>query len=144
MKALLDTTVLLAGMVEVHSMHARAQPWLERAKKRAIESCISSHALAELYSVLTTLPVKPRIPGTVAWQMIGENVLSVVQVVPLLAEDYAATLEKMVNLGISGGAVHDALHARAAEKARAGRLVTLNVDDFRRVWPEGVDRIILP
>lgn len=40
--------------------------------------------------------------------------------------------------------IYDALIARAAEVARVDRLVTLNEAHFRRVWPEGVERITGP
>jgi predicted nucleic acid-binding protein len=47
----------------------------------------------------------------------------------------------MADLGLSGGIVYDALIARAAQKVKADRLLTLNPGDFRRVWPNG-ERII--
>lgn len=50
----------------------------------------------------------------------------------------------MANLGLSGGSVYDALIARSAQKSQVDRLLTLNVDDFKRVWPEGIEKITLP
>ena len=47
-------------------------------------------------------------------------------------------------MGLSGGVIYDALIARAAEKAGAERLLTLNGADFRRVWPEGESLILVP
>lgn len=60
MKTLFDTSVIVAGVVESHPMHARCLTWLQRAKSRAIECIVVSHSLAETYAVLTTLPVKPQ------------------------------------------------------------------------------------
>jgi predicted nucleic acid-binding protein len=47
-------------------------------------------------------------------------------------------------LELSGGAVYDSLIARAAEKAGADRLLTLNPAHFHRVWPEGAAAILPP
>jgi len=48
------------------------------------------------------------------------------------------------SLGLTGGIVYDALIAFAARKAKVDRMLTFNVSNFRRVWPEGGDRIIAP
>ncbi len=55
-----------------------------------------------------------------------------------------ATIDRLAELGMSGGAVYDALIARAAEKSGAERLLTLNASDFERVWPEGKSLLSLP
>ena len=43
-----------------------------------------------------------------------------------------------------GAQVYDALVAKAAKKSRIDRLLTFNVNDFKRVWPEGEDFIQAP
>jgi hypothetical protein len=40
--------------------------------------------------------------------------------------------------------VYDALIVCAAEKAGTDRLLTLNVEHFRRVWPDAGDRLQAP
>ena len=62
-------------------------------------------------------------------------------VVALETVDYMAVLEAAAQNGIVGGAVYDALIAKAADLARVDHLVTLNPKDFQRVWPDGADRI---
>lgn len=62
----------------------------------------------------------------------------------LTATDHRAVLDDLAERGLSGGVVYDALIARAAVRASADRLVTLNSRDFRRAWPEGHDRVIEP
>ncbi len=57
MKILFDTSVLVAAMIEPHPFHNSAFPWLKRVKSNEIEMLVASHTLAELYAVLTTLPV---------------------------------------------------------------------------------------
>jgi hypothetical protein len=50
----------------------------------------------------------------------------------------------MANLGLSGGSVYDALIVKSPQKSRVDRLLTFDVDDFKRVWPEGAEKITLP
>jgi hypothetical protein len=42
--------------------HAQALPWLQRAKNDTDTWLVAAHSLAELYAVLTTLPLQPRFP----------------------------------------------------------------------------------
>jgi predicted nucleic acid-binding protein len=144
MKAVLDTSVILSGIVESHPMHAKCLPWLQRAKAGEIECIVVSHTLAETYAVLTTLPVKPRISPLVAQRLIDINLQATARIVPLTAADYWSTIQKMADMGLSGGTVYDALIAAVARRLSVDRLLTLNADDFRRVWPEGNQVIILP
>ena len=141
MKVLLDTSVLVAAMLEAHPMHARAFPWLRRVRKGEAALVMASHTLAELYAVLTELPVSPRIAPATAWRMIRENLLPFAEVVSLSSADYRAALQNLAELGVGGGAAYDALIVKAAAKAGAEKIVTLNAEDFRRVAPEMADRI---
>ncbi|MDH4163063.1 MAG: PIN domain-containing protein [Nitrospirota bacterium] len=144
MKILLDTSVLVAALVKPHPDHIRALPWLAGEKSKTTELVISSHTIAELYAVLTTLPVSPRISPGLAWRLIRESVEPNTSLVSLTTSEYLATVKQLSDLGVSGGAVYDALIVRAAQKAHVDRIVTFNVNDFRRVWPEGADHIVSP
>lgn len=144
MKILFDTSVLVAAVVEPHPMHRRALPWLQRAKAEEFDFVVASHTLAELYAVLTTLPVKPRISPAVAWRLVHGNVETSAKIVSLSPSDYRSTVKHMAELGLSGGMVHDALIARAAQKSGVERLLTFNADDFTRVWPDGKAVLFVP
>lgn len=144
MKVLFDTSVLVAAMVQPHPMHDRALPWLRRAKAGECDFVVASHTLAELYAVLTTLPVTPRISPGAAWRLIHENVETIATVVSLSASEYGATIKRIAELGLSGGVIDDALIAQAAQKAGVGRLLTFNPEDFTRVWPEGATVLRVP
>ena len=144
MRLLLDTSVLVAAMVEAHPMHASALPWLRRAKEKLDTGLAAAHSIAELYAILTTLPVRPRIVPAIAYELINHDVLDILEVVSLSAEDYIAVIKRLSELGISGGATYDALILQAAAKAGADQIVTLNESDFRRVAPDLADRIIGP
>ena len=144
MRVLLDTSVLVAAMVAGHPAHEQALPWLQRVKRREVIGFVASHTLAELYAVLTRLPLHPPIAPTVAWQLIQENVLSVLEVVPLSEVDYRSVLEHLSRTGIVGGATYDALVGYAALKAQVDRLVTLNERDFRMMYPDLSPEIVSP
>jgi len=140
---LFDTSVLVPALVEAHPNHERAYPWLERAAAGEVEAALSNHSLAETYSTLTKLPLRARVPPSLALRLIREGTAGLT-LVPLTADDYRRTIERVAELGLPGGVVYDALIACAAQKAQAEALVTFNVRDFRRVWPEGHGRIIEP
>ena len=143
MKVLMDTSVLLAAVLPDHVHHSHSRPWLERAKAGALEALVSGHSLAELYSVLTRLPRTPRISPADALQLIQQN-LSSFAVVTLSANDYRNLIEELAKIGVAGGAVYDAVIAKAAELSNVDCLLTLNTSHFLRVWPGGLSRITSP
>ncbi len=144
MKVLLDTSVLVAALVEPHPEHLRALPWLTKAKSKSNDLVMASHTIAEVYAVLSTLPVSPRISPGLAWRLIHESIEPNVSIVSLTSSEYIATVKRLSDLGLSGGVVYDALIVRAAQKSGADRIVTFNIHDFKRIWPEGASRIAAP
>jgi predicted nucleic acid-binding protein len=144
MRALLDTSTLIAAMLPDHIHHAHALPWLSQAKAGAFEFVCSAHSLAEVYAVLTRLPRKPPIGPDDALRLIQENVTSHARAYSLSADEYALLIESLARSGIIGAAVFDAVIARVCELNAVDYLVTLNAADFLRVWPAGAARIISP
>jgi predicted nucleic acid-binding protein len=144
MKALLDTSTLIAAMLPDHVHHAHAFPWLSQAKTGAFEFVCSGHSLAEIYTVLTRLPRTPPIGPNDALRLIQENVTAHARIHSLLSDEYALLIESLAQNRIIGAAVYDAVIARVGELTSVDYLVTLNVTDFRRVWPAGAARIVSP
>jgi predicted nucleic acid-binding protein len=72
-KVLFDTSVLVAAMVVNHPRHAVCLPWLEAVKAQHHAGAIATHTLAEVYAVLTRLPLSPRISADLAQRLIVEN-----------------------------------------------------------------------
>jgi predicted nucleic acid-binding protein len=134
-KTLFDTSVLVASFWVDHPKHRGSIFWLEQVKSGKIEGVISSHTLAEIYAVLTSLPVRPRISPTLAQQMSQEN-LARFEVISLTPEDYQMVVTQMVNLNLTGGAIYDALIAQAALIAKVAQLLTLNPNHFTRLGEE--------
>ena len=144
MRILLDTSVLVAAIVEAHPAHTQALPWLQRVKEGTDTGLVAAHSLAELYAVLTTLPVRPRISPALAQRLIKHNVLNVFEAVFLSDKDYVAVIDNLSGLGIIGGATCDALILHAASKAGVDQIVTLNEKDFHRVGPDLAGKIVSP
>lgn len=144
MKAMLDSSVLIAAMLPDHIHHLVAVPWLSTAKAGIFQFAVAGHSLVEVYSVLTRMPRTPKITSSEAWEMLRDNVISVAQIISLQDQDYPALLSELASLAVTGGAVYDGIIAKAAELAQVDQLVTLNDQDFQRVWPAGIGRIVSP
>ncbi len=144
MKTLFDTSVLVAALIQNHPKHERALPWLSKAKAQKFEFIVPSHTLAELYAVLSTLPVKPRISPNVAWRLIHENIERFAKIVSLSPKEYCSFIKSSSDLGLSGGIIYDALIVKVAEKSKAERILTLNVRHFKRVWQGSEKALIEP
>jgi predicted nucleic acid-binding protein len=141
-KILLDTSVLVAAMVEAHPAHERGKTWFNRVTSGTDKGLVAAHSIAELYSILTTLPVNPPISASDAEQLIQKNVAEKLEIVSLTSEDYLQVVDQLAEIGIVGGATYDALILRAAENAKVDLVVTLNEKDFRRVNPKLADKVV--
>lgn len=144
MKILLDTSVLVAAIVEAHPKHGMALPWLQNIKNGTYEGVVSAHSLAELYAILTTLPLQPRISPGLAQQLIQQNVLAVCQVVSYSSEDYMAVVKHLAEDGLIGGIMYDALIVYTAFKIHIDWILTLNKKDFVRIYSVLIEKIISP
>ena len=72
-KALFDTSVLVAALWTNHPKHSACLSLLKKVKSGNIHGIICTHTLAELYSVLTRLPIKTAVSPQLAQQLIREN-----------------------------------------------------------------------
>ena len=105
---LLDTSAAVALVVEDHEAHAAT---LEAVRGQRLG--LAGHAWFETYSVLTRLPGgRRRSPADVAALLAHDFPATA-----FLADDAAAALgPEIARLGISGGAVYDALVGAAARQ----------------------------
>ena len=144
MKVLFDTSVLVAGLIESHPAHEKAFSWLCRSGTAEIDFLVAGHSLAELYAVLTRLPLSPKISPGIARRLIRENIEAFARIVTLSAEEYLEVLTNMTELNLVGGVIYDAIIAAVAKKSDCDILLTLNRKDFLRVWPEKSSCILEP
>jgi predicted nucleic acid-binding protein len=131
MKYLFDTSVLVAAIMTGHQSHVLCLPLLQKAQARQIDGLISTHTLAELYSVLTRIP-QTKISPSLAQNLIEDN-LKAFEFISLNDEDYTAAIALMVQHQLPGGGIFDALIAQAAVKAEVDVILTLNAKHFVRL-----------
>jgi predicted nucleic acid-binding protein len=144
MRIFFDTSVLVAALILSHVQHGRAKPWLDQVQNGTNHGLVSAHSLAELYAILTRYPIRPSITSERAHELIAANILAHFEVIALSEQDYRDLLAHVAGLGLTGGAVYDALHMHAAAKVNPDRIVTFNEADFRRVYPALADRVVAP
>ncbi|MBF8291049.1 MAG: hypothetical protein HW391_2017 [Chloroflexi bacterium] len=133
--ALLDTSTAVALVVEDHEAHVAT---LDAVRGRRLG--LAGHAWFETYSVLTRLPPGLRRSPADALRLLARNFPAS----RFLGEGEAADLGgDMARLGISGGAVYDALVGAAA---RQHRLPLVSADTRARSIYEalGVEIDLIP
>ena len=99
MKVLFDTSVLVPALIVNHPKHSVCFSRLKAAESKQIQGFISTHSLAETYSVITRLPIQPRITPEQA-QSIIVDVLQYFEVIPLFSNDYQIAIAQMATLNI--------------------------------------------
>jgi predicted nucleic acid-binding protein len=132
---LLDTSTAIALVVEDHDAHVAT---LNAIAGRRLG--LSGHAWFETYSVLTRLPVGLRRSPSDAIRVLVRNFPAS----GFLGEVEAAELgNELARLGISGGAVYDALVGAAARQH--GRLLVTGDTRARATYESlGVDIELIP
>jgi len=142
-KLLADTSIIVAALVETHPRHHDALAVLDRVNGATAKLAVSSHCLAEVFASLTTMPTIPRMTPEMVQEVLATGLLASAEIVSLSARDYELAIDHMVRLGLVSGAIYDALHVRAAEKAECDELVTFNGRDFRRMPPAPPTRLVV-
>jgi len=141
-KALFDTSVLMASSIREHPFFEWSSTWVKRALRDEVEGFMSTHSMAELFAILTAHP-KTRFPVAQATQAI-EALLRSLQPIALEPADYLAALARATELKLSGGAIYGILHAQAFLKSGADSLVTLNAKHFLRLGEDIEARVEAP
>lgn len=103
---------------------------------------MSLHSIAEVFAVLTRLPVQPRIHPVEAARIINDNILPYFDVVPIGKEDYLDALNTMASGGWTGAKIYDALLLRCAARCAVERIYTFNLGDFRQLAPAALQEKI--
>jgi len=129
-KAFFDTSVLIAVFYANHQFHRPSIDLFLQYKKN--EACCGVHSLAEIYSVLTGRSGRDRVGGHEAMLFLGD-VQERLTVVSLDGEEYYSALKDFSALGITGGAIYDALLGQCALKSKAQIIYTWNKKDFLRL-----------
>lgn len=103
-----DTSVAVPLLVANHQHHEQVAAWAQGRKL-----CLSGHALAETYAVLTRLPGDARVLASDAVRLIDENFA---QPLALSSPVVRRSHRECAAAGVTGGATYDALVALAARE----------------------------
>jgi predicted nucleic acid-binding protein len=106
-----DTSVVVAGFASWHEGHRPAAAALAR------EPRVPAHVLVETYSVLTRLPPPHKAPSAIVTAFLAQRFRQAP--LALAPRAWMRLLEQAAELGITGGAVYDALVAEATRHAGA-------------------------
>ena len=141
MKEFFDTSVLVAAFRREHVHHVSSLKRFATAEKR--HSACGLHSLAEVFSVMTTLPVKPMIPPEQALLFV-EEVRNRLTLVSLSAEEYFAAIQNVASRAFTGGRVYDSLLLACAAKCKAQAVYTWNLKHYQSLAPDLAPRIQTP
>jgi predicted nucleic acid-binding protein len=135
----LDTSVLLAGLVDFGPQSAPAQTLLHAvAEKRITSAGTAWHCCLELFSVSTRLPPEYRLTPTDAAQLIDGEIFGRMAVHDLPGGDRMTLLKATARDGIAGGRIYDAHIAEVARAAGAAVVVTDNRRHFLAALRHGM------
>jgi predicted nucleic acid-binding protein len=138
-KVFLDSSVLIAGLIDFGSQSAPAQSILHAVAERQLTSVSTAwHCCLEFYSVSTRLPPEFRLPPADATQLLESEVFSRMTVHELPAGDRLAMLKAATQDGMAGGRVYDAHIAQVARSAEATLIVTDNRRHFLASLRHGI------
>ena len=141
MKEFFDTSVLVAAFRGGHVHHVPSLERFAAAEKR--NSACGIHSLAEVYAVMTALPVKPMIPPEQALLFV-EEVRNRLTLVSLNTEEYFAAIQNTASRGFIGGRIYDSLLLACAAKCKAQAVYTWNLKHYQSLAPDLAPRIQTP
>jgi predicted nucleic acid-binding protein len=101
------------------------------------------HSLAEVYAVMTALPVRPSLAAEQVYLFV-EQIPERLTVVTLQQSDYLKAIRELAERRLANGRVYDALLLACARKSKAETIYTWNLKHFRQLAPDLADRIRTP
>ena len=135
----LDTSVLLAGLVDFGPQSAPAQEVLHVvAEGKTGRASTAWHCCLEVYSVATRLPPEYRITAADAVALIREEILGRMAVHGLPDTAQGSFLQTLAQQDITGGRVYDAHIAEIARSGGATVIVTDNRKHFLAALRHGI------
>jgi len=127
----LDTSVLLAGLVDFGPQSGPAQTLLHAVAEKQITGVSTAwHCCLEFFSVATRLPPEFRLAPADALQLLDSEVFGRMTLHDLPPADRLPMLRAAVSDGATGGRVYDAHIAEVARAAGATVVVTDNRRHF--------------
>ena len=135
----LDTSVLLAGLIDLGPQSAPAQSVMHLVAEKKIPSAATAwHCCLEFYSVATRLPPEFRLGATDAVKLMEDEILARVSVHDLPPGQYLPLMKLMADDRVVGGRVYDVHIAEVARLAGARVIVTDNRRHFLSALRHGL------
>ena len=135
----LDTSVLLAGILDFGPQSAPAQSIMHAVAEKQVQSPATAwHCCLEFYSVSTRLPSEFRLTPADGARLLEEEVFGRVTVHDLPPADRLRLLQAAVEDGTAGGRIYDAHIAEVARAAGASVIVTDNRRHFLAALRHGI------
>ena len=139
MSVFLDTSVLLAGLVDFGPQSAPAQSLLHAVAEKGVPRPATAwHCCLEFFSVATRLPAEFRVTPQDAAMLLQEEIFSRIAVHDLRPPDRLAMLTAAARDGVAGGRVYDAHIAEIARAVGAEVVVTDNRRHFLAALRYGI------
>lgn len=127
----LDTSVLLAGLIDFGPQSAPAQSILHAVAERTVSPVGTAwHCCLEFYSVATRLPPEFRLAPAEAVHLLQKEVFARISIHDLPAADRSGLLAAAAEDLVGGGQIHDAHIAEIARAIGASVVVTDNRRHF--------------
>lgn len=135
----LDTSVILAGLVDLGPQSAPAQSIMHAvAEKTVAPAATAWHCCLEFFSVATRLPAEYRLTPQDAVTLLDEEVFARLAIHDLPAGDRVELLRAAARDGLAGGRIYDAHIAEVARAAKASVIVTDNRRHFLAALRHGI------
>ena len=135
----LDTSVLLAGILDFGPQSAPAQSIMHAVAEKQVQSPATAwHCCLEFYSVSTRLPSEFRLTPADGARLLEDEVFARVTVHDLPPADRLRLLQAAVEDGAAGGRIYDAHIAEVARAAGAQVIVTDNRRHFLAALRHGI------
>jgi len=139
MSVFLDTSVILAGLIDFGPQSAPAQSVMHAVAERRIQEAATAwHCCLEFFSVATRLPPEFRVSPSDACLLLQEEVFGRLSVHDLPADGRLPMLQAAARDHVAGGRVYDAHIAETARAAGATVVVTDNRRHFLAALRYGI------
>jgi predicted nucleic acid-binding protein len=137
----IDTSVFVGAFWGDHVDHESSLEIFAQARK-SVTAC-SAHSLAEVYAVMTALPVRPQIsPDQVL--LFVEQIRDKTTIVALNEGEYVSAMRAASESAVVGGRIYDFLLLAAARKIDPKNIYTWNAKHFRDLAPDWEKRVRTP
>ena len=139
----IDTSVLVAAIVGTEAFHDECLDLILRHGTRA-PLHLYLHGITETFSTLTGGRRSIQMSANMATDIIENDFSPKLTVTTLTPSEMLRAMRDAQARGVRGGGVFDYLHLVAARKAKARRIHTLNISNFRAFHRAGDPEIVHP